>query len=289
MVVGRSYKQKMSSSKVWQYFSRKGNEQVKCGVCEELLSYKGSSTSSMKRHLERKHTITVDSSSNKKLKLDDEKLEAIQQPKINTYIASLQKFDKNSPKAKKLEYKIAKTMFLDLQPLSIVEDTGFQELMSEAEGRFVLPSRNTFRNNILPKLYNDAAAKLKTKIDAYRKQFGDKTMFGVTTDGWTSSATTSFVTYTLHIIDNYNISSYVISTVEFPKRHTAHNLRAHLLQTLIDWNIFTLPPQSDKPTSTNNIPVADDAAVADQTSLDDDPPTAAEIGKLVSIFYLTSC
>ena len=108
--------------------------------------------------------------------------------------------EKTSPKAKKLEYRVAKSFLLDLQPLSVVEDEGFKELLAEAEPRYSVPCRHAFRNVVLPNLYNKCADKLKTVIRNYRKQYGTNCLISITTDVWTSATNISYMSHALYIL-----------------------------------------------------------------------------------------
>ena len=81
-------------------------------------------------------------------------------------------------------------VYLDLQPISVVEDEGFRETMHAAEPRYVLPTRRTLRSKILPDLYNSAVTVLKAKIAQYKETYQEHALFSVTTDGWTANNTT---------------------------------------------------------------------------------------------------
>lgn len=241
----------VSKSGVWQYYHKIGGneDQVQCSQCELKLVYKQGSTSSMKRHMQRRHDITVEPNakwSKKKTETQDQQA----QPKLGAFLASKSHLNNDSPKARKLNLKIAKMIYLDFQPYSVVEDEGFRETMKEAEPRYVIPTRKTFRYNIIPNLYNKAAIKLKQKIKAYQQKFGEHTLYSVTTDGWTSNNTASYIAYTLHITECSDsesatppgtgicIGSYILGTLELTERHTIHNLKAHILHTLEKWGLF---------------------------------------------------
>jgi len=53
-----------------------------------------------------------------------------------------------------------KLIALDLQPLSIVENKGFKELLTILQPRFKIPSRYYFTNHILPELYDEIKVEL---------------------------------------------------------------------------------------------------------------------------------
>ena len=83
------------------------------------------------------------------------------------------------------------------------------------------------------------AQKVKGHIEKYRNEFGPLALFGVTADAWTSSSNCSCATCTVHFLDDYVIVSYVLSTKELSESHTATDLRADLLETLIEWNVIS--------------------------------------------------
>lgn len=229
-------------SLVWQYFSKvPSTGKAKCGICEVQLVRTDGQTSSLKRHLKRFHSIDLEEleKTQRKKSKSEEDSSSHSQPKLSSFLASRQALDPSSPKAKRITYKIAKIIFLDLQPLSVVEDIGFSELIAETtDRRFSMPSRKKFSCNILPSLYMEAAGKVKAEIQLYRSQFDNSCLYGVTTDAWTSGANQSYVTYTLHMVKNYELVSFVLSTKELSESHTAENLRADLFNTLIEWTVL---------------------------------------------------
>lgn len=232
-----------SKSEVWTYFVRAGiANKLKCSFCDVEVDHKGGSTSAAKRHLKRKHNVEITStlkSANSNSSSESTTIDP-KQPKLSQFLASKQPLSSDSSKAKALTYHVAKMIFCDLRPLSIVEDEGFRGLMSCAEKRYIIPSRTTFRMEIIPRLYNQCREIVKQDISNYKHRCGvGQAIFSITTDGWTSSnSNTSYVTYTLHMTGKSQIESYVLSTCELSQRHTAVNLRAHLLRTLQDWEIL---------------------------------------------------
>lgn len=221
---------------VWEYFTivaaAGAQKRVKCGKCHTTLSYNQGSTSSMLNHLERVHTIHSAANSSQ-----HDGASASKQPKLDSFLACKAMLPSSSAKATRLTNNIVKMVCLDLQPMSLVKDTGFRSLMAEAYTRFVIPTRKSLRNNVIPALYSAASTQVKMNIAAYKENFRSNSLFGITTDGWTSSNTTSHLAYTLHIIEDYQLVSNVIGLAELSSKHTAHNLRAHLLGTLQHWEI----------------------------------------------------
>ena len=61
------------------------------------------------------------------------------------FLACKAKLDPTSPKAQALTNKIAKIIFMDMQPFSFVEDRGFKGVMAEAEPQLTtIPSGQGF-------------------------------------------------------------------------------------------------------------------------------------------------
>ena len=90
---------------------------------------------------------------------------AQQQNTLVGFLNKKAKWEPGSKKAESVTYKLAKTIFLDLQPLSVVEDTGFRELLHEAsEGKYIIASRKTIRYNILPSLYYKARRPCPSRV-----------------------------------------------------------------------------------------------------------------------------
>ena len=180
-------------------------DKIKCGLCDCTIGYKGSSTSSAKKHLKRKHEIDVGIlASSKKKSADDNGnvAKSSAQPKLQAFMSANRKLDVSSLKYKTITYNIAKCIFVDLRPLSIVEDEGFRALLQCAEnGRYVIPSRASFRNNILPTYYNRCREVVLENINKYKKQYGNLAIYSITTDGWTSSNNTSYITYVHSALD----------------------------------------------------------------------------------------
>ena len=235
------------TSEVWDYFRElDGGQEVQCLKCELKMQFSHGSTNSMGRHLDRKHGIDLAVGVVKKKGKPDSNQET-----ITACVKRAEKLSPDSKKYKDITYKIAKCMFLDLRPISICEDEGFREAILAAEPRYTIPSRVSYRYTILPELYNQCRGEVKNRIQRYRETYPSTALFGVTTDGWTSGSNQSIVAYTLHIINEHKqIESFCIGTYEMSHKHTAHNLQAHLLATLQEWEV--LPPSTSNTDGDND-------------------------------------
>jgi len=64
----------------------------------------------------------------------------------------------------------------DVQPFSMVADEGFLDLMKKMDPKYKLPSRNYFRDVMLPKLYDELKEHLKSELNVVN-------YVAITTDG----------------------------------------------------------------------------------------------------------
>jgi hypothetical protein len=83
---------------------------------------------------------------------------------------------------------------VDLQPLSMVEDKGFRQLIQLLVPQYVIPSRGCIRKRI---------ELLHSNMEAtFRKKIQKESAVALTTDAWTSCHNESFVAFTAHFIDD---------------------------------------------------------------------------------------
>ena len=65
----------------------------------------------------------------------------------------------------------------------------------------------------------------------------------LTTDGWTSRATESYITITAHFInDNWEMKNYVLQTRPMHESHTGANIAEVIKEAVQEWNI---PQEND--------------------------------------------
>ncbi|KAI7789392.1 putative zinc finger BED domain-containing protein 1-like [Triplophysa rosa] len=124
-------------------------------------------------------------------------------------------------------------MVLDMRPFSVVENDGFRNLLRVLEPR----------QNVLPQLYNGVKAKVVENLNNAK-------FLTLTTDGWTSHATQSFMTITAHYItDNWVIANPVLQTRAIYESHTNDHLSAILQVAVAEWKIArenaTIPVTTD--------------------------------------------
>lgn len=226
---------------VWKSFE-KSKDDAKCKVCGVRMKYTGGSTSSLKRHLERKHDIIE-----KQPKLDSSKAVSQSATSLTLEECFSKKIKYNTDNQRQISITklILELITEDLLPFSIVEGTAFTKLLGFLDPKFLMPSRKSIRNKWLPDAYESQKKILETKIKTYSSSDGDGVeftpCFSLTTDGWTSRARMSFVTYTLHFINkDFEMESYSLSTTVLPTAHTAVNLQRDIAQICHYWKLVTI-------------------------------------------------
>ena len=117
-----------------------------------------------------------------------------------------------------------------MQPISVVEDEGFQSLLNVLDPRYQLPSRRTIMQT-LPNAYSKEAEVVKKEIAAVSH-------VALSSDLWTSRATESYMTITCHFLtETWNFKSLLLETFVFELSHTAENIADSLRKAAEKWKI----------------------------------------------------
>ena len=105
---------------------------------------------------------------------------------------------------------------IDMQPISIVEDSGFKGLVNVLDKRYAVPSRRAVMTR-LHKAYESTRSTVQKKLDSTEH-------VAITTDLWTSLQTISYCGVTAHYTsETWELTSTVLETFEFPAAHTGEN------------------------------------------------------------------
>ena len=130
------------TSQVWKHFGFKEGEKdgkkVTCKLCGVYVAHGGGSTN-LKTHLRTWHRSTHD----ELFKVCSTDVSPGKQETIDTYVTRVTKLPHHSERARKLTNCISEMIARDIQPISIVDDVGFLNLLREAEPRYVVPCRST--------------------------------------------------------------------------------------------------------------------------------------------------
>lgn len=133
---------------------------------------------------------------------------------------------------KKIDFALAKMIFKDLQPYSLVEDHGFVEYTRALNPDYELPSKYLLSNSLINTLYESCPVKVKDCLLL-------APTVCLTTDCWTSINTESFMAITAHFIlpDTMSMQSILLECFSYTERHTSENLCTQVKRVVSEWSI----------------------------------------------------
>ena len=220
-------------SPVWQYFgfykSPSGviqREKAVCQLCRSQLSYSGNTTN-LRTHIERHHPIE-----HKLINPEPRKEQYSKQQTLEEVVERLNPLSSDSERHVKLVSAIGNFIAQDMQPLSVVENKGFLDLMKVAEPRFKVPSRGYFTKTVIPSLFSRVKQSVKEMLQTSR-------FLCITTDLWTAAhSNRAYLCLTCHGINNdWQLCNFCLATKELPVAHTADNISEMIEEILDEWNI----------------------------------------------------
>ncbi|XP_047127648.1 zinc finger BED domain-containing protein 4 [Hydra vulgaris] len=151
---------------------------------------------------------------------------------MDEYSKSQKVWSINDSRSQTINRKIGLMMALDSQPFTLVEDTGFNNLMNHLEPRYCMPSRKFFSKTIIPQLYMELNNKISDKLI--------KTDYiSFSSDIWTCPIShESFISFSSHSIDkDFNRFDVVLHASHFSESHTGINISKKLESMWDSWKI----------------------------------------------------
>ncbi len=227
---------KRKRSAVWSNFD-KDEEGVDpaCTICGEVVKSSGN-TSNLLKHLKVNHKAEFQLVHEEQEEAKRQKLEAPtsrrpSQLTMELTIERTQRYQKDSPRRKKLDDALVTMLATDLQPASLVEDKGFLRFLLAIDPKYQPPSRRTIMRSLLPVKYQEIRQKLKGKLS-------EVNFCALTTDLWTSRATQGYITLTCHFLtSDWQLHSSVLDTLCVSDSHTAEVLATELMKITEEWGI----------------------------------------------------
>jgi len=209
------------SSVIWKFFTIDKNDESKaqCNSCGKPISRGGKDKhsyghSGLRKHLSthstvfRQYDALQKEATKDKVQKVETKVNSGSQQKLELCINPVWKID--DARSQALIDKIAKFICLDQQPLSVVENKGFLDLLKHLAPKFKCPSRHYFTSNVIPKMYERA----KVCIDNLLK---DQEYLSFTCGFWTSRSLEAYCSLTVHYIsEKFDRHEYVLSCSYFP-------------------------------------------------------------------------
>lgn len=161
------------------------------------------------------------------------KMPKTKQPTLESVIRKKTKYRPDDLRAREITRKITEMICLDNQPLSVVEDVGFKNLINFLDPRYDMPSRKYFSTIELPKLYDLTKKKVVERLKTAE-------YVSITTDMWTSTANDDYMAVTCHFVDNeFQWNHICLEVIPFPEiNHMGEAISTFLTDVLRDWNIL---------------------------------------------------
>lgn len=114
---------------------------------------------------------------------------------------------------------------IDMLLFSTVENKGFRKLMSVIEPDYKVPWSNTIIVHF-EKMYDDKMMDLKRNLENVKGE-------ALTTDGWTSQAVDSYITFTCHYFnENWGLCTQVLGFEEMRESHSVDNIQDSLINII---------------------------------------------------------
>lgn len=108
----------------------------------------------------------------------------------------VQPLDKTTTRYKQFVSAMVQFISQDMQPITVVDGSGFCNLMAVAEPRFVVPSRTYFMQTEIRRLYVDIKQEVQSVVSS-------ALFHCITTDMWTSQhQVKGYLTLTTHFISS---------------------------------------------------------------------------------------
>ena len=141
------------------------------------------------------------------------------------------KYHADHPRKRKIDNLITEMVCMDMQPFSVVEDRGFNNLVAELEPRYSMLSRRQLTRKCLPDLYKKHFGEVQNQLD--QAEF-----VALTTDDWTSRAGRGYMSLTAHFVDSkWDLQSKVISVSRITESQTGEHIAKELEESMKTWNI----------------------------------------------------
>ena len=243
----------MSSRKpsvCWKLFTLKGDKKsALCDICKLEMRYSNNSTTNFMRHLRNKHPFELQSyeeyasTASGRLGAESSATSSTSIAGVSSSMSTAEhsrtsapstiKYKPGSARKKEIDACILQLITTDLQPLSIVDNKAFRQLLQKLDPRYPIVSRKQLTCNLLPELYNSEKVQLLAKLQQVDH-------VSITTDCWTSRTVDPYMTVTVHFVDhNWQMNSRVLSTTKVEGSHTGEKIAAELRGVFETWGIVS--------------------------------------------------
>lgn len=131
-----------------------------------------------------------------------------------------------------LDEALVNMIVKDLQPFSIVDDSGFKDFVALLDLTYTLPSRRALKNMVVQKYEEE---KIKARAVMHKVE-----AVSLTADMWTSINMDAYLAVTCHYVDDSSkLVTVLLGVLPFPVAHTADNISAEQRSLMEEWGIET--------------------------------------------------
>jgi hypothetical protein len=249
-------------SRVWKYFGFVSADGVKddankdkniCKLCMSSVSYKARNTSNMSTHLKRKHGVDISMPrttppSTENTSNEPEKATGVTgQLRLQEVLGLRKKIPLQSPRGMCITKAIGGFLAKDMRPFSVIENEGFKHLLNTLEPRYEIPSRTFMTRTIMPSIKDSVIKRIKESLNTAES-------VSLTTDGWTSRSTQSYIAITTYFLDpNFEMKNYTLQARQLCESHTGENLAKVLEEAIEAWDLKRSNPVSVTTDNASNI------------------------------------
>ena len=201
-------KRHKSASVLWKYFSDSEDGMHRyCSLCRARYS-KNTGISTIKGHFEIHHKEHLDA-------ITDQAGHATEPYGSN-----------DKQKVENLSKLLIEWIISDQQPFCIVDNKRFCALVTAFDGRYQMPTRQTIAKKVT-QLYEIEKVNIKGILSALNSKMA------ITTDLWTACTNQSYMSVTLHWIENdWQLRRILLDLVPMHERHTGINLKETLMESI---------------------------------------------------------
>ncbi|KAH6928128.1 hypothetical protein HPB50_012119 [Hyalomma asiaticum] len=220
---------------IWNFFVKvpPGQEAQRL-KCHSILKTPTGTTTTLATHLKRHPDVFVTYEKERcaRKSVKSTAKPDVQQPSVADRFKP--KLKHTAPKAQQMTKAIAGFIVRGMHSYSVVEEPGFVAVMNAAMPEYVVPSRTTFSQAIIPELYASKKQNLMNSLQAVID--GGVEAISITTDSWTSRANESYLSVTCHIMDSsFQLHVHALACTEMADAHTAENLVLFLKSVMEEW------------------------------------------------------
>ncbi|RMX57763.1 hypothetical protein pdam_00023626 [Pocillopora damicornis] len=223
-------------SAVWHFFTISievvGTSQ--CTIWSDVVKH-ANNTSNLFKHLKLKHPAQHKEAENQR-KEEEEKAskrhkttDNLQQHTISEMTQTWQKYSPTCARSKNIDQALIRMIAINMQPATIVEDTGFQSLVCLLDSWYQLSSRRHIMRSLLPDMYITRAGEIKRELLQISH-------VAVTSDLWTSR--TVIIAITCHFVTStWELKFLVLAMFGLKKDHTTEHIAASFPKVAEEWGV----------------------------------------------------